>query len=129
MSLNFNKTILGGRLTRDGETRTAGTGNKVWKSCIAVNGRKEGDVLFIEVKAFGKIAESLEMHVRKGTPVLFEGRIDLEQWEREGEKRSKHVLIVDFWQFSAPRADAGGGAGSGHGRLPDPEPSGADTPF
>jgi len=98
---NFNKVILLGNLTRDPELKHANSGTPICSFGIAVNsGSKDREeVLFIDCAAFNRTAELATEYLRKGTPALIEGRLQLQQWEREGEKRSKHVVLVDRVQF------------------------------
>jgi single-strand DNA-binding protein len=121
---NVNKVILIGRLTRDPELRTFTTGGKVAAFGFAVNNRRKNQQtgvwedypMFIDCKAFnrgetGKTADLVEQYLRKGHQAYLEGRLDLEQWDDKttGQKRSKHVLLVDNVQFLEPRADGGEG--------------------
>ncbi len=93
---NFNCVTLIGHLTRDTETRTIQDGKKVVKTGIAVNGWKQGDVMFIDLTAWNKTGEALEK-VKKGQAVGVVGRLQLETWDDKatGTKRSKHSVTVD----------------------------------
>lgn len=117
---NVNKVILIGRLTRDPESRTFSTGGKVTSFGLAVTNRRrnqqtgqwEDDPMFIDVKIFnrgeqGRQATLAEESLRKGHQVYLEGRLVLEQWEdkQTGQKRSKHVVYVDNFQFLEPRPE------------------------
>ena len=136
---NVNKVILIGRLTRDPESRSFTNGGKVTSFGFAVTNRKknvstgnwEDDPMFIDVKIFnrgeqGRQADLAEGSLRKGHQVFLEGRLVLETWDdkQTGQKRSKHVVYVDNFQFLERRED---GAGSGDGgsryqRGPAPAP-------
>ena len=108
--MNYNKAILAGNLTRDWETKSLSTGTKVANSAIAVNRkRKDGEeTLFMEVTAFAKTADILTQYTGKGSTVLLEGHLKLEQWEsREGQRRQKISLTVDSFQFVGRREDNG----------------------
>ena len=110
---SYNHVILIGNLTRDVETQTIGTGNTVSKFGLAVNrkyktkdGQPQEDVMFIDCVAWGRTGETMAQYLTKGRPVFIEGRIQLEQWDdKEGNKRSKHTVVVDNFQF----IDANGG--------------------
>lgn len=123
---NVNKVILIGRLTRDPEVRTFSTGGKVLHFGFAVTNRKknpttgqwEDDPMFIDVKIFnrgegGRQADIAEQSLRKGHQVFLEGRLVLETWDdkQTGQKRSKHVVVVDNYQFLEPRAEGAGEGG------------------
>ncbi len=105
MAININRVILAGNLTRDPDVRYLPSGTPVTNFRIAVNRRfkgKSGDVdetCFIDVKVYGKQAESCGEFLSKGRNVLVEGYLRLEQWDTEGGKRSKHVVVADRVQF------------------------------
>lgn len=118
---NVNKVIFVGRLTRDPECRTFTTGGKVAKFGFAVTNRRknsqtgqwEDEPMFIDCEAynrgdFGKMADTVEQYLKKGSQVYLEGRLHLDQWDDKatGQKRSKHKLVVDNMQMLETRADA-----------------------
>lgn len=92
---NFNSVRLIGHLTRDCVTRAIGADKRVTKTGLAVNGWKEGDVMFIDLTAWGKTGDALAK-VKKGQPVGIRGRLALETWDDKasGAKRSKHSVTV-----------------------------------
>lgn len=104
---SFNKVILMGNLTRDPELRTTQGGVFIAKLSIAVNrkfttkdGEQREEVTFVDIDAFGKQAEVLQKYAQKGTLLLVEGRLKLDQWENnQGEKRSKLGVILENFQF------------------------------
>lgn len=93
----MNHVCLAGNLVADPELRYS-AGGKAW--CVfrvAVN-RKQGDELvasFFDGKVFGEQAERFAESAGKGVRVLVSGRLELEQWEGEGGKRSRVVVLVD----------------------------------
>lgn len=117
--MNVNKVIMVGRLTRDPECRTFGNGGKVASFGFAVSNRKknaqgqwEDEPMFVDCKAFnrgdhGKLADTIEQYLRKGSLAYIEGKLMLEQWDDKttGAKRSKHVIAVDVVQMG-PKANA-----------------------
>jgi single-strand DNA-binding protein len=102
---NYNRTILMGHLTRDIELRYAPSGVAVANFGLAVNRRfKQGEdlkeeVCFIDIVAFGKQAETVSQYLAKGSAALVEGRLKLESWETDGQKRSKHVVVAEQVTF------------------------------
>jgi single-strand DNA-binding protein len=123
---NLNKVMLIGRLTRDPETRTFSNGGKVAKFGFAVNNRKknpstglwEDEPVFVDVDAFnrgetGKQADLVEQYLRKGHQVFIEGHLKLDQWEKDGQKRSRLFVVADNFQFLEPRTDGGMGSSRG----------------
>lgn len=112
---SYNKTILIGNLTRDPELRYTPKGSAIAKLGIAVNrvwkdesGQKKEEVTFIDVDVFGKTAENCGQYLRKGRPVLIEGRLKLDQWDdkQTGEKRQKLGVVAESVQFLGGREDA-----------------------
>lgn len=54
---------------------------------------------WLACKVWGKRAEGLQKYVEKGTALIVTGALREESWEKDGEKRSKHVLNVDKLEF------------------------------
>lgn len=140
---NANKVIFVGRLTRDPETRTFTNGGKVAAFGFAVTNRKKDqgtgqwvdDPMFIDCKVFnrgenGRQADLVQQSLHKGNQVFLEGHLVLEQWEDKngGGKRSKHVLVVDNFQFLEPRQDGGQASQARPSQDARPAPS-ADTQY
>jgi single-strand DNA-binding protein len=117
---SFNKVILVGNLTRDPELRYTPKGTAIAKIGLAVNrvwtneaGEKKEDVTFIDVDIFGRTAENVGQYMRKGRPILVEGRLKLDQWDdkQTGQKRSRLGVVADTVQFlGSPGGGAEGGA-------------------
>ena len=111
---NFNKVILMGNLTRDPELRYTPKGMAIAKLGLAVNrvwttetGEKKEEVTFVDVDVFGRTAENIGQYMRKGRPILIEGRLRLDQWDdkQTGQKRSKLGVVAETVQFlGSPRA-------------------------
>lgn len=101
----MNKTILMGRLTKDMDISfSKTTGNAFGNTTIAVNrsytnkeGQTEAD--FINIKAFGKIAETIANHVKKGQRILIEGTIQTGYFEKDGKRIYTTDVIVQAFQF------------------------------
>jgi len=102
---SFNQVVLMGNLTRDCEVKYLQSGSAVTTIGLAVNERvKKGEEwvdksVFVDVNCFGRTAEVAGEYLRKGSPVLISGKLDLQQWEKNGEKRSKHVVLCDKLQL------------------------------
>jgi single-strand DNA-binding protein len=143
---SFNKVILVGNLTRDPELRYTPKGMAIAKIGLAVNrnwtsesGEKKEEVTFVDVDAFGRQAETLAQYMKKGSPLLVEGRLKLDQWDdkQTGQKRSKLGVIVEGFQFlgggnrteggEAPRRPAAPAPSSSP--EPDTPPPDDDVPF
>jgi single-strand DNA-binding protein len=133
MAANFNKVILAGNLTRDPELRYTPKGTAIAKIGLAINrkwrsesGEMKDETTFVDVDAFGKTAETIGQYLKKGRPILVEGRLRYETWEdkQTGQKRSKLGVVMEGFQFmdSGNRSDSEGGAPAAP-RAPRPAPS------
>lgn len=114
--MNFNKVILGGRLTRDVEVKDIGNDMKVAKFTVASSrpfktgdGEQKEDVVFLDCELFGSRADVLAKYTSKGSQLLVEGRLKQDNWEdNEGNKRNKILLRVEDFQFvGAPKSGDG----------------------
>ena len=129
---SFNKIILIGNLTRDPELRYLPSGKGVCTLRLAASeryrtaaGEQKEEVLFIDAVIFGKQAETASTYLKKGRPVLVEGRLRVRDFEgRDGTKRRAVEIIANRWQFIGPRE--GGASGGGAPAEAPPAPSGAE---
>jgi single-strand DNA-binding protein len=126
---SLNYVILVGNLTRDPQVRNTPGGATVADLGMAINEKyknKNGEmqeiVTYVDVVAWGRQAEVCQQYLHKGSPVLIEGRLQLDQWEsKEGEKRSKLRVRADRIQFlSGPRREGNGAAPTGDRPAPPP---------
>ncbi len=112
----YNKVILVGNLTRDIELRHSQAGMGIAKTAIATsrkftaNGEKKEEVCFVDITFFGRSAEIANQYLRKGSKILVEGRLSFEQWvDQNGQKRSKHSVVVETMQMLDSKGDNQGG--------------------
>ena len=124
---SFNKVILIGNLTRDPELRVTANGNSICKLGLAVNrtymtkeGERREETTFIDIDAFGKQAEVISKYMRKGRALMIEGRLKLDQWEYEGQKRSKLCVVLENFQFLGGRDDSDSNSGDGYEQSSPP---------
>lgn len=117
---SFNKVILMGNLTRDPELRVTPNGNSICKLGLATSrvyatrdGERREETTFVDIDAFGKQAEVISKYMRKGRPIMIEGRLKLDQWESDGQKRSKLGVILENFQFLGGRDDNDSGNSGG----------------
>lgn len=125
---SFNRVILLGNVTRDVELRTIGSGTAVADVGLAVNDRfknKHGEWVdeptFVDVTLWGRTAEIASEYLSKGSPVMIEGRLKLETWEKDGQKRSKLKVVGEKLQLlgqkgqrQAVASEAGAAKGRGY---------------
>ncbi len=113
----YNKVILVGNLTRDIEVRYTQSGTAIGNTGIATNrrwkdqsGEQKEEVMFIDITFFGRTAEIANQYLHKGSKVLVEGRLVLEQWTaQDGTRRSKHSVTVQEMKMLDSRGDNPGG--------------------
>lgn len=110
---SYNCVILVGNLTRDVELRYLQSGTAVADIGLAVNERvKKGndwvdEANFFDVTLFGKTAEIAAQYLNRGSNVLVSGRLKFEQWEKDGQKRSKVKVIADKMQMLGSKQSGG----------------------
>lgn len=130
---SFNKVILAGNLTRDPELRYTPNGKAIAKFSLAVNrnwttdtGEKKEEVTFVEIDSFGRQAEVIAQYMKKGRPLLVEGRLKLDQWDdkQSGQKRSRLGVVLESFSF----IDGGGRGGEGGASSDAPRPRPAAAP-
>lgn len=123
---SLNKVLLIGNLTRDPEKRYTPSGMAVSdvnlglnRKFKAANGEWKEEACFVTVELWGKTAENVVEYKRKGDPILVEGRLKLDQWEKDGQKHSRLKVVAETVQFL--NRSSGGGGGSGAPRRGGPE--------
>lgn len=126
MTLNINRVIITGNLTRDPELNTLQSGTTVCDLRVAVNGRRKdqqsGEWVdkpnYFNVKVWGPQGENAKKYLAKGRAVAIDGRLDWREWEdQQGNKRQTVDIIADTVQFLGGRDDANS-EGSGGGFAP-----------
>ena len=103
---SLNRVFLMGNLTRDPEVRYAPSGDAVGDLQMAVNrkyksrdGQDREETCFVGVVVWGRQAETCAEYLRKGSPLLVEGRLQYDQWEKEGQKFSRLRVRASRVQF------------------------------
>lgn len=102
MAANFNRVIIAGNATRDPEMRHTQGGTAVAGIGLAINSKRKGqngewveETTFVDVTFWSRDAEIAAEYVRKGNPILVEGRLKLDQWEKDGRKNSKLSVVCE----------------------------------
>jgi single-strand DNA-binding protein len=143
MAASFNKVILVGNLTRDPEIRYVGSGSAVTKFRIAVNPNKRDakpeETMYVDIVAWERLAETCNTYLKKGSPVLVEGRLSIRSYDDaklrddSGQpiRRQATEVVISGMQMLSSRRDeggdpgeAGGYNGGGRSRAPAAAPSG-----
>lgn len=126
----MNKVILIGRLTRDPEMRTTGSGITSTRFSLAVNRpftaqNGERGVDFINCIAWRRQAENIAKYCVKGTQVALEGRIQTGSYDhQDGTKRYTTDIVADNVTFLSPKGgnDNGGSFGGNDYQFNDYNP-------
>ncbi len=111
---SFNKVILVGNLTRDVEIRYTQGGTAVTEIGLAVNDRVKRDgqwvdeATFVDITLWGRTAEVASEYLSKGSSVLIEGRLKLDTWEQEGQKKYKLKVVGERMQMLGGRGGSQG---------------------
>lgn len=106
---SFNKVILMGNLTRDPDVRATGaSGMKVARLGLAINERRrdrngqwQDFPVFVDVDAWDKLGELCGEHLSKGSPILVEGRLQMDSWEKDGVRHQKLKVRASTIKFLA----------------------------
>ena len=116
---SFNRVILVGNITREIELKYLQSGMAVTEIGLAVNDRRKNqsgdwveETTFIDVTLWGRTAEVAGEYLSKGSPILVEGRLKLDQWETDGQKRSKLRVVGERMQMLGAKGAGGGGGAS-----------------
>lgn len=106
---SLNRVFLIGNLTRDPEIRYTPSGKAVGDFRMAVNrryttpdGQTKDETCFVNVVVWGRTAEICGERLTKGQPVFVEGRLQYEEWEKEGQKFNRIRVVSERIQFLTP---------------------------
>ena len=121
---SFNRVILMGNLTRDPEIRYIhGSSLAVADVGLAVNDRKKNaagdwvdETTFVDITLWGRQAEIASEYLSKGSPALIEGRLKLDTWEADGQKRSKMRVVGEKVVLLGSRSGGGADGSGSHSR-------------
>lgn len=107
-NFNFNKVIIGGRLTADAELKQTPSGVSVTAFGIAVN-RKGADnkTDFIDVVAWRQTAEFICKYFKKGSSICIVGNLQKREWtDNNGNKRYATEVIAEEVSFVDSKSDS-----------------------
>lgn len=132
---SYNRVVLLGNVTRDPELRYISSGTAVTDIGLAVNDRRKTpsgewveETTFVDVTLWGRTAEVAGEYVTKGAPLLIEGRLKLDTWEKDGKKNSKLRVVGEKMQLLGSRGE-GGRTGKPHVAAGQPAASSGDEEF
>lgn len=116
MARSVNNVILMGNLTRDPELRQTPNGHSVCGFGLALNraykdqnGEWQEMTDYVDIVAWGPLAERVAQYMSKGRRCLVQGRLQSRSWEQDGQKRSKIEVVANDVTF----LDSRGGDSAG----------------
>lgn len=125
---SFNRVVLMGNITRDIELRFTPGGTAVADIGLAVNDKRKNqagewvdEATFVDITLWGRTAEVANEYLSKGSACLIEGRLKLDTWETDGQKRSKLKVIGERMQML-------GSKGGGQQSAPSSQSQSDDAP-
>jgi len=117
-NFNFNKVILGGRLTADPELKQTQSGIAVVSFSIAVNRRfsknatQQSETDFFNVTAWRQTAEFVSRYFKKGSSMCVVGTIQNSTWtDQQGAKHYRTDIVADEVMFVDSRSESSGSMG------------------
>ena len=121
---SFNKVIIMGRLTRDVDLRTTSGGNSVIDLGRAINERPLGAngewvdaTQFVDATFWNRKAEIIAQYFKKGSPILIEGTLQLDRWEKDGKNFSKLKVRGTEFSFVENKNETSVGGGDRKSQL------------
>jgi single-strand DNA-binding protein len=115
---SLNRVFLIGNLTRDPEVTYLPSGRPVAKLGLAVSRKymtadkeQKEEVCYVNVVVWGKQAEPCGQYLSKGRAVFVEGRLQFDEWEKDGQKRNALKVVAERVQFlGGPKGESGDGS-------------------
>lgn len=108
----LNEVRLLGRSTKDAEFKTVGNDSKLATFRLVSNRRiKKRDgtysekATFVDCEVWGQRAEYAKDYIKRGTPVLIAGQLETDEWEKDGQKRSKLKIYCNSVQVERPKGN------------------------
>lgn len=120
MARGVNKVILIGNLGRDPELRYTGNQTPVCNVSLATDESytdRDGNLVerteWHRIVAWGKLAETCNQYLQKGSKVYVEGSLQTRQWEdRDGNTRYTTEVKARQMTFLDRPSDSGSGGGN-----------------
>jgi len=113
----LNRVQLIGRLGRDPDSHFTPTGKKVTQFTLALNNQWNGDdgepreyTEWVQVESWGRLAETCEEYLRKGSLIYLEGRMKTNKYEVNGEPRYFTKVVASALEFLDTRPTGERGA-------------------
>ncbi len=127
MARSVNQVVLMGNLTRDPELRQTPNGQNVCSFSLALNRsyrNQTGDwqeaTDYVDIVAWGPLAERVSQYLSKGRRALIQGRLQSRSWEQDGQKRNKVEVVANDVTFLDSRGSGEEAAAAGDDTSPAP---------
>jgi single-strand DNA-binding protein len=127
MAGSVNSVMLLGRVTRDIEIKYLQSGTAVANVGFVVDHSYKGQdgqwiekPVWVDVTMWGRTAEIAGEYLAKGRQAHIQGRLDLDQWEKDGKKFSKLKVVCEKLTLVGGRGDGGGGGGGSRNEYSEP---------
>jgi len=101
----MNRIVLKGNLVDDPEVTQVGANDTDKCKFRVASNQFGGETLFLDIEAWRKTAVNCGKYLVKGSPVLVDGRLVQNNWEKDGEKRSKVFISADAVEFLGKPAE------------------------
>ena len=118
MARSLNQVTLMGNLTRDPELRQTPNGQNVVSFSLALNrsykdqsGEWQEATDYIDIVAWGPLAERVSQYLSRGSRTLVQGRLQSRSWEQDGQKRNKVEVLANDVTFLDSRGQANSDSG------------------
>ncbi|MBP7635337.1 single-stranded DNA-binding protein [Candidatus Ozemobacteraceae bacterium] len=99
--ISLNKVVIAGNLTRDPQSRQIRDGRTRVGLSVAVNhafkntdGQSSSETSFINVSTWNTTADRCLKHLKKGMPVLVEGRLRVSKFDARDGKPQYYTEVV-----------------------------------
>lgn len=130
----INKVQLYGNLTKDIEVKATPSGQSVASFSMATNrswvgkdGKKQEQAEFHNIVVWGKQAETCAQWLKKGSPLLVEGRLQTRAWTaNDNTKRYTTEVVAERIQFG-PRSGNAAPKAEEPADMPFPEEEGVQA--
>jgi len=140
MARSLNQCNFIGNITRDIELRYASSGTAIANFSIACNdsyknkdtGEQVDTTEFVNIVAFGKLAEIMGQYLSKGSKVYIEGKMKTDKYDKEGQTHystkivANNMLMLDSKNQGALKQQASTAAQQGRPAQSAPTPVDAD---
>lgn len=105
--MSVNQLSISGRLGRDPELKTANNGTQICNFSVAVDdgfGDKK-KTYWINCVSFKKTAENISKFFKKGDMIWVNGKLTIDEWEKDGQKKSAAKMIAFEFEFFSSKND------------------------